>query len=121
MASGFSLAFTGKKQQRRVDLQDKDGGVRKEEVTGFGKDGLQTAEPSGGGPDVLIIPKLENTYKCAERGVCRPCVQASEGPVGGSQEPTAAALGRHPSFVVAPASTVLHPAIGEKAGASPGR
>ncbi|GAB4821489.1 hypothetical protein N2152v2_008535 [Parachlorella kessleri] len=65
MASGFSLAFTGKKQARRVDVQEKDGDDKREAVIGFGKGGLETAEPRLPGQEALIIPKQENTYRVA--------------------------------------------------------
>ena len=63
MASGFSLAFTGKKQARRVEVQEKDSDDRREAVVGFGKGGLETAEPRPQGQEALIIPKQENTYR----------------------------------------------------------
>ena len=61
--TGFSLAFKGKQQQRKVNLQDRDEGARKEEVLGFGAGGLQTAGPAQQDQGPLVIPKLENTYK----------------------------------------------------------
>lgn len=62
MSSNFSLAFTGKTQQRRVHVQEKVSDGNKEAVIGFGENGLQTAEPKQvEGP--LVIPRLENTYR----------------------------------------------------------
>jgi hypothetical protein len=62
---GFSLALgKGKTNQKRLDIQDADKEIKREEVLGFGRAGIQTGEPksqNNNGPK--IIPKQENTYR----------------------------------------------------------
>jgi hypothetical protein len=59
----FSFGAAGKKQARKVDVQGKEDGVRKEAVVAFGEAGLETAEPRQEAAGPKIIAKQENTYK----------------------------------------------------------
>jgi len=62
---GFSLALgKGKTNQKRLEIQDEDKSIKREEVLGFGRAGIETGEPNSqnnNGPK--IIPKQENTYR----------------------------------------------------------
>jgi hypothetical protein len=67
VGGAFSLAFSGaaKKQGRKVEVQHRDEGIKKEEVIGFGAEGLQTAEPAPEAAGPKIIAPQQNTYRCA--------------------------------------------------------
>ena len=64
---GFSLAFTAaaKKPVRKIELQESEGSVKKEVITGVDRSGgLTAAEPRQPKAAPKIIPRQDNTYRC---------------------------------------------------------
>jgi hypothetical protein len=64
--NGLTFGFSGaaKKPTRKINLQDRDEGPKKDVLTGVGADGgLQSAEQQAAAEGPKIIPKQENTYR----------------------------------------------------------
>ena len=70
---GFSLSLgAGKRPARKLDVQDREEGPKREAVLGFGAaGGLRTAEPAAAPAGPLVIPKQQNSFRRGGGGMAR--------------------------------------------------